>query len=96
MRHVLFAVAWVFVAAVSAYDTYLTVLFASSIDEQNPLALYLIRAGGGPFLIAVKFFGTSVALAALLGFYQRGRFCPQIVTGAVICQLLLFLYLVFA
>jgi hypothetical protein len=96
MRHVTFAAAWLFVAAVSAYDTYLTVLYAKDMVEQNPFGCYLIRAGGVPLLIAVKFFGTSVALAALLGFYQRGRLCPQIVTGAVVCQLLLLLYLVFA
>ena len=96
MRHVIFVAAWVFIAAVSAYDAYLTALYANNLVEQNPVGRCLIQAGGVPLLLAVKFFGTSVALAALLALYERGRLGVQVVIGVAVCQLLLLWYLEFA
>lgn len=96
MRHLVFAICWLFIAAVSAYDAYLTALYAGTLVEQNPIGQRLIKAGGVPLLLAVKFFGTSVALAALLLVYERGRLGVPVAIGVAICQFVLLWYLEFA
>lgn len=94
MRHAIFVACWLFIAAVSAYDAYLTALYANSIDEENPIAHMMIQTGGVPMVIGIKFFGTTVVLAALLGFYQRGRHAFPILAGVTFFQLMLLCYLV--
>ncbi len=96
MRHTVFVVCWLLIAAISAYDAYLTALYSHVIDEQNPIAYRMIQKGGVPMVIGIKFFGTTVVLAALLGFYQRGRHAFSILAGVTFFQLLLLFYLVLA
>jgi hypothetical protein len=97
-RLTLFVLFWLFTAGVSAFDSFLLMQFASVLVEQNPVAVLLIHIGGVPLVIAVKMFGTTLALAGMILVYQRFR--PAIsmsaLGGVALCQLTLLLYLVFA
>tara|TARA_B100000700_G_scaffold327015_1_gene440279 strand:+ start:2519 stop:2806 length:288 start_codon:yes stop_codon:yes gene_type:complete len=56
----------IFIAAVSAFDSYMTVVVGPALGpiELNPLAKYLIDLNGGgvALLIGLKTFGTAMAL----------------------------------
>src|SRR5580704_10251060 len=72
-----FAVAMLFVGAVSVYDGYLVVRTGDEIRhfEKNPVGLFLIEHNHGDptvFLMA-KAAGTLVVLAALTLLYQRSQ-----------------------
>ncbi|MFN8856520.1 MAG: hypothetical protein ACK50P_13205 [Planctomycetaceae bacterium] len=65
----LFAVLWVAIGLVSAYDTYLTVRFQESLNvmECNPIALWLLAYDewSAATLVGLKFLGSMVVLGAL-------------------------------
>lgn len=98
MKATTFILLWLFIAAVSAIDTYLLVLYAPVLIEQNPVGRLLIQLGGVPLFAALKLFGTTIALGTLLCMYDRVRYRVTASTacGVALCQFLLLLYLVFA
>ncbi len=63
----LFAVGWLFIAAVSGYDTYRSLSDVESLRlyEMNPLARWLVFEYGVPAFAGVKVVGTSLALGLL-------------------------------
>jgi hypothetical protein len=83
-----FAVAMLFVGAVSVYDGYLVVRTGDEIRhfEKNPVGLFLIEHNHGDptvFLMA-KAAGTLVVLAALTMLYQRSQRIAFSVASALI------------
>ena len=71
-----FAIQWLGIAAVSAYDTYLTIRHQDIIQdtELNPLGRLLIEADGGPGLfVASKCLGTAMSLGLLILIRERNR-----------------------
>lgn len=94
MRNTLFVILWVFIAAVSAIDAYLAVEYASVLVEENPIGRWLIAQDGVALLVAVKFFGTSLALGILLALRRTWIGMPvacgvAILQSAVLCYLML-------
>jgi hypothetical protein len=86
-RPLIFAAMWLFIATVSAFDTYLTVRFQESLDtmELNPLAKSLLRmANWEPsLLISMKFFGSVLVLGILMLLQFRSRRFGLCVTAGV-------------
>lgn len=82
----------VLIAAISAFDAYLAVLYSNVLVELNPIARWLIAKGGIPLLVAFKLFGTACALALMVE-YRKHRLASPIIIGSTICQLLLLWYL---
>jgi hypothetical protein len=76
-RPLVFAALWLFIAMVSAFDTYLTVRFHESLNvmELNPLARALLRTAGWQpaLLVGIKLFGTVLALGILMLLHFRSR-----------------------
>src|SRR5690348_13304567 len=76
-RPLVFAALWLFIAMVSAFDTYLTVRFPESLNvlELNPLACALLRTAGWQpaLLVGLKFFGTVLVLGILMLLHFRSR-----------------------
>src|SRR3984885_15656809 len=72
-----FALILVFVAAVSAYDSYLVVRTGDMIEdfEKNPVGLYLIRIDNGSpdIFLRVKAAGTILALTSLSFLHRRSK-----------------------
>jgi hypothetical protein len=98
---ILFAALWLFVGATSAVDACLMVRYAGAVREENPFAQRLIITRPhskwlvGPsqdvsLLIAVKMFGTLVALGLLLVLYQKWRRGARLaIAGLAVFQVLL-------
>jgi hypothetical protein len=101
----LFVFLWLFVGATSSVDACLTVKYAHVMEEENPLANLLIVYRPNAFLpmgyeadvsllIAVKMFGTLLALGVLVLLYWRWRKGAQaVVAGLAALQVLLLFYL---
>ncbi len=92
--------------AVSAFDTYLTIKYAESLDiyEQNPLGRWLMGLDQGPVcetqqiaaFITAKFVGTLLVLLVIQGLaYWRIRVAGLVATPIAMAQLYLVLHLVF-
>jgi hypothetical protein len=87
-----FAGLWLFIATVSAFDTYLTVRFHESLHtlELNPFARTLLQmAGWEPsLLVGLKFLGSVLVLGFLMlvNLYNR-RFGMSITAGVASFQL---------
>jgi len=95
----IFAVLWLFIATVSAFDTYLTVRFHDSLIalELNPFARILLRmADWEPsLLVGMKFFGSVLVLGILTLLQDRSRrFGLPITAGVASFQLGLLAFLV--
>src|SRR5690242_6252381 len=92
----LFILLWLFIAAVSAFDAYLLVLYGYGIIEENPAGQALIDLGGVPLFASLKLLGTTIACSALTAMYGRApdRITFQTACGVAILQFLLLLYLV--
>jgi hypothetical protein len=86
-----FALLWVLIGLVSAYDTYLTVRFQESLDvmECNPIALWLLAYDewSAATLVGLKFLGSMVVLGALcLCFWVRPRWGLTITVSIAVLQ----------
>lgn len=94
MRDVVYFSLWLLVAIVSAIDTYLCVRYADHLVmmEQNPVGQWLLAVNGVPILIAVKFFGTSLALGILFAL-RRHWTGMSVISGIALFQFLLLVYL---
>ncbi len=98
-RRLLFPGLWLFIAAVAAFDTYLTVKYQDSLLdlEQNPLARALLRLDGWEpsLLIGSKFLGSLIVLGILTVLHVRNRRLGLTVAGGLAAfQLGLLWYLV--
>lgn len=78
---------WLFVAAVSALDVYLSIKYQYRLvdEELNPLGRWLMALDGGSvgLFMACKFFGNVVALAMLQALYFSYRTLCLIATTAL-------------
>jgi len=73
---IIFSIFLFIIVLVSVLDTYLNLKYpVTSSYEHNPLAkLVLIYSGENlPLLISIKFFGTCLALAFLIVYYNYSR-----------------------
>ena len=94
----LFALLWVLIGLVSAYDTYLTVRFQESLEvmECNPIALWLLAYDkwSAATLVGLKFLGSMVVLGALcLGFWLQPRWGLTITVSIAMLQAALLAFL---
>jgi hypothetical protein len=97
MRLVICLMLWLFVAFVSAYDTYLNVRHpVTAATELNPMARFLLQASDNDLalLIATKLFGTTIVLSFLLLalFYKRNN-AYVVVFCVAMAQLAVLMYL---
>ena len=92
------------IGCVSAFDTYLTIKYAESLDvyEQNPLGRWLMGLDQGPIcetqqiaaFITAKFLGTLLALIAIQGLaFWRVRVAGLVATPLALAQLYLVVHL---
>ncbi len=93
-----FLVSWCAIATISAYDTYLVMLYRSVILtlERNPLCSVLISWDPDDltYFLAGKICGTLLVLGTLAGLYMwHRRWALSVITGVVCFQLGLVLYL---
>lgn len=98
MRDTVYLILWIFVAAVSAIDTYFAVRYSEHLLslEENPICRWLLAVDGVPILISVKFFGTSLVLGILLTARRHWAGMAAIYGVAAFQLLLLFYLCVFA
>lgn len=93
------------IGVVSAYDTYLTIKYAESLDiyEQNPLGRWLMGLDQGPVcetqqiaaFITAKFLGTILVLITLQGLaYWRLRVAGMVAIPVAAAQLYLVAFLI--
>ena len=91
-----FALLWLVIAAVSAYDTFRCVQDAHFlIDvELNPIARWILRRGGVSLLVGCKFLGNSLVLGVLCWTWAcKRRFSIPIICAVALAQLfVLFTY----
>lgn len=68
---------WLFIGAVAAYDTYLSIKFQETLrfQELNPIGRWLLEVDGGSVaaFMGCKFLGTSIALGVLQLLYVHWR-----------------------
>ena len=68
MRTILFALAWAFILAVAAYDTYFAWYYGAVFDawELNPVARWVVQHSGlgGVFAFKAGFLAFALAVAA--------------------------------
>ncbi len=100
-RRLIFPGLWLFIALVSAIDSYLTIKFQTYLChlEANPLARMLLRLDGWDpsLLIGSKFFGSILVLGILTILHLQNRRVGLLVTAALASfQLWLLGYLVLA
>lgn len=92
------------IACVAAFDTYLTIKYAQSLDvyEQNPLGRWLMGLDHGPIcetqqiaaFITAKFLGTVVVLITIQGLaYWRVRLAGMVAMPVTAAQLYLLAFL---
>lgn len=92
------------IGCVAAFDTYLTIKFAGSLDvyEQNPLGRWLMGLDQGPIcetqqiaaFITAKFLGTLLALIVIQGLaFWRVRVASLVATPLALAQLYLVAHL---
>ncbi len=95
------------IGCVSAFDTYLTIKYAESLDvyEQNPLGRWLMGLDNGPVcdtqqiaaFITAKFLGTLLVLIVIQGLaYWRVRVAGLVATPVALAQLYLVIHLILA
>ena len=86
-RHLVFPGLWLFIALVSAFDTYLTVKFQEHLiyHEINPLARMILRreAWDPSLLIGLKFLGSLLSLGFLGALHLRNRRLGLMVTAGL-------------
>jgi len=97
----LFALQWMLIGCVSAFDTYLLAKYRLEIMilERNPMGLLLLRLDEGEpaLFIGLKFLGTVCVLGVVGGVYAYSRGLGHCVAGALAAfQLGLLAYLIFA
>lgn len=94
MRDAIYFALWLFIALVSAIDTYLCVRYAESLIamEQNPVCQWLLAVNGVPILISLKFLGTTLVLGILFAL-RRHWTGMSVISGVSLFQVLLLLYL---
>ena len=82
-----FPAMWLAIAAVSAYDTYLTVKFCEQLPqlELNPVGRWLLDldAGEPALLIGAKFMGSTLVMGILFVLQQRHRRIGMMVTTII-------------
>ncbi|MEZ6127125.1 MAG: hypothetical protein R3C59_00420 [Planctomycetaceae bacterium] len=88
------------IAMVSLYDTFLIVIFQEDIywTEENPLGIWLLRAGGGNVgvFVRTKLAGTVIVLSSLTWMrIHRSRKAFPVTTSIAAYQTGLFTYLTF-
>lgn len=92
------------IGCVAAFDTYLTIKYAQSLDtyEQNPLGRWLMGLDQGPIcetqqiaaFITAKFLGTLLALIVIQGLaFWRVRVAALVATPLALAQLYLVAHL---
>ena len=96
-----FGVLWLFIAFVSVWDGYLTVLWRHQMQvvELNPMgrALIVLNGGGIAYLLMVKLVGTILAAAWMVVLYERNaKWGLTIATAVAAFQFGLLLFLTFA
>ncbi len=101
MVKTIFWTLFVVIAAVAAYDVYLSLKFQTTLYamEENPLGRWLIAADNGDvaLFLTVKMIGTMVVLLVLPAFYRFRRKLGMVTTSALAAfQTSLFCYLSFA
>ncbi|MBS0261310.1 MAG: hypothetical protein JSS02_05085 [Planctomycetes bacterium] len=78
---------WLFIASVSAFDTYLTVRYSAELyfEEINPVARYLLHINDWEpsLLIGWKFMGTFVVLGFVAALYTHHRRLGLMVTSTL-------------
>ena len=95
------------IGGASAFDTYLTIKYAESLDvyEQNPLGRWLMGLDQGPIadtqqiaaFITAKFLGTICVLLAIQGVaFWRVPLAGLIAVPIAACQMILVVHLLFA
>ena len=99
MNLVAYLVLWTFVAFVSAFDTYVNIRHpVTTVTELNPLARVVLQASENDvaLLIALKLLGTSVVLSVLLlGYFYKREYAWPIISGIVLFQLGLLVFLIY-
>lgn len=94
------------IGCVAAFDTYLTIKYAESLDiyEQNPLGRWLMGLDQGPVcetqqiaaFITAKFLGTLLVLIAIQGLaFWRVRVAGMVAMPVALAQLYLVAHLLF-
>ncbi len=91
---------WLFIGAVAAYDTYLSIKFQETLrfQELNPIGRWLMEFDGGSVaaFMGCKFLGTSIALGVLqLLFVYWRRVGLTVATVLAGLQGMLAMYLTF-
>jgi hypothetical protein len=90
IRSYIFGVQWLIIGLVSAIDVYLTIRYAATINELNPLGNYLMHIGGVELFMGLKMYGTILVLGALAFLYHRRKSMGLVVsTGVCMAQLAL-------
>jgi hypothetical protein len=86
MKAIIYLSLWLFVAFVSAYDTYLNIRYpVTAKAELNPLAKFVLEASADDLalLIALKLFGTVIVLSILQLAYAYKRGHAFVIVSAV-------------
>jgi hypothetical protein len=101
MVRTIFWTLFVIIAAVAAYDVYLSIKLQASLYamEENPLGRWLIELDNGDvaLFMTAKMIGTTVVLLLLPALYRyRRRIGMATVGGLASMQASLFCYLTFA
>jgi hypothetical protein len=106
---VCFALLWLFVGGSSTLDAFLTIKYADSMYEENPIGLALIQLGPAAMdrpqsvgagvqdvslFVGIKMFGTILVLGILIVLYQAWRPGAQLAAaGLSLFQFGLLLYI---
>ena len=96
----LFSVLWIWIAFVSSFDVYLTILLADVIkeSEQNPFARFILHRDNWNVsrFIGIKMFCTIFVLGILIAaYYFSKKHAYSIIFSIALFQTLLILYLTF-
>ena len=92
---------WLFVIVVAAIDVYFAIKLQDSLleFELNPIGKALINLDGGSvaLFMAMKFFGTVIALAAVpvINYKYGNKWALIYITIAAIIQMLLLYFLIY-
>ncbi len=101
MLKTIFWTLFAIIAAVAAYDVYLSIKFQATLHamEENPLGRWLIALDNGDvaLFMTAKMMGTMVVLLVLPAFYRfRRNLGMATASGVAAFQSSLFCYLTFA
>ena len=99
-RFLVAVIGCLFIAIVSAYDTYLVVIEENILlMEKNPICVRLIKLdpSGFSYFIMGKVSGTAAVISTLLFFHRKRYSYAWMVTGAIVAfQAMLLIYLHFS